>query len=166
MLAASPVSRVPFLRRPQGTLCESAVICEHLEQPAPGLALLPADPRAAAKARDLYPQALFGGSVIELYRARGRELLDKHIAGFRRLESFTPYVAGDTFTLADRGAYAHLSLVALAMRAIYGEGLLAGNGIDWKAHGRLVGQRAPAQRVDADRKADQAASLVAATTQR
>ena len=166
VLAASPLGKVPFLRRPQGTLCESAVICEYLEQPAPGLALLPADPWAAAKARDLYPQALFGGSVIEPDRARGRELLDKHIAGFRRLESFMPYVAGDTFTLADRGAYAHLSLVALAMRAIYGEGLLAGNGIDWKAHGRLVGQRAPAQRVDADRKADQAASLAAATTQR
>ena len=29
--AASPIGKVPFLRTPQGTLCESAVIVEYLE---------------------------------------------------------------------------------------------------------------------------------------
>ena len=34
-LAASPLGKIPFLRTPQGTLCESAVICEYLEERHP-----------------------------------------------------------------------------------------------------------------------------------
>jgi glutathione S-transferase len=51
--AASPIGKVPFLLTPDGTLCESAVICEYLEQRAPTPALLPTDPWAAAKVREM-----------------------------------------------------------------------------------------------------------------
>ena len=51
--AASPIGKVPFLKTPQGALCESAVIAEYLEQLAPSPALLPAEPWAAAKAREM-----------------------------------------------------------------------------------------------------------------
>lgn len=179
LLAASPLGKVPFIRTPQGTLCESAAIVDYLEAVAPTPALLPADPWAAAKvrelalfidlhlelvARELYPQAFFGGSLSEAQQACVRKLLEKNIAGFKRLARFSPYVAGDTFTIADCGAYVSLPLVALASKVVYGEDLLAAQGIDWKTYAKLIAQRPSAQRVDAERKADQEKSLSAART--
>ena len=177
LLAASPLGKVPFIRTAQDTLCESLAIIEYLEALAPTPALLPGDPWAAAKvrelalfidlhlelvARELYPQAFFGGSVSDAQQARVRKLLEKNVAGFKRLARFAPYVAGETFTVADCGAYVSLPLVALASKAVYGEDLLAAHGIDWKGYAKLIAQRPSAQRVDADRKADQERSLAAA----
>jgi glutathione S-transferase len=168
LLAASPLGKVPFLRTEHGTLCESSAIVEYLEALAPTPALLPAEPWAAAKvrelalfidlhlelvARELYTQAFFGGTIGDSQKARVRKLLDKNIAGFMRLAKFSPYVAGEAFTLADCAAYVTLPLVALSSKIVYGEDLLAAQGIDWKGYGRLIGQRPSAQRVDADRKA-------------
>jgi glutathione S-transferase len=106
-------------------------------------------------ARELYPQAFFGGTVSEGVQARVRKLLEKNIAGFKRLARFAPYVAGDTFTLADCAAWPSLPLVGMATKIVYGEDLLAGAGVDWKAYAKLVGERPSAQKVSADRKADQ-----------
>jgi glutathione S-transferase len=177
LLAASPLGKVPFLRTEHGTLCESSAIVEYLEALAPTPALLPSDPWAAAKvrelalfidlhlelvARELYPQAFFGGTVSDSQQARVRKLLDKNIVGFKRLAKFAPYVAGDMFTIADCAAYVTLPLVALSSKLIYGEDLLAAHGVDWKGYGRLIAQRPSAQRVDADRKDDQELSIAAA----
>ena len=177
LLAASPLGKVPFLRTEHGTLCESSVIVDYLEALAPSPALLPADPWAAAKVRELavfidlhlelvvrelYPQAFFGGSVSDTQKARVRKLLDKNIRGFRQLAKFSPYVAGDMFTQADCAAYVSLPLVALASKIVYGEDLLAAGGVEWKAYCALLAQRPSAQRVDADRKADQVRSIAAA----
>ena len=177
LLAASPLGKVPFLRTEHGTLCESSVIVDYLEALAPSPALLPADPWAAAKvrelavfidlhlelvARELYPQAFFGGSISDTQKARVRKLLDKNIRGFRQLAKFSPYVAGDMFTQADCAAYVSLPLVALASKIVYGEDLLAAGGVEWKAYCALLAQRPSVQRVDADRKADQARSIAAA----
>ena len=179
LLAASPLGKVPFIRTEHGTLCESIAIVEYLEALAPSQALLPAEPWAAAKvrelalfidlhlevaARELYPQAFFGGSTGDSQKARVRKLLDKNIAGFKRLAKFSPYVAGDAFTLADCSAYVTLPLVALASKIVYGEDLLSAHGIDWKGYTGLIAQRPSAQRVDAERKADQARSIAAAQT--
>jgi len=179
LLAASPLGKVPFLRTEHGTLCESSAIVEYLEALAPTPALLPADPWAAAKvreltvfidlhlelvARELYPQAFFGGTVSDSQQVRVRKLLDKNIAGFKRLAVFAPYVAGTTFSIADCAAYVSLPLVALSSKLIYGEDLLAAQGVDWKGYAKLIGQRPSAQRVDADRKADQERSIAAART--
>jgi glutathione S-transferase len=176
--AASPIGKVPFLKTPHGTLCESAVIVEYLEQLAPQPALMPADPWAAAKvrelsqflelhlelvARELYGQAFFGApATSDSHRARVRKLLDRNIPAFRHLTRFAPYVAGDTFTLADCAAYVHLPVVSLATRAVYGEDLLLAHGIDWKPYVKRLAERPSAQRVDADRKADQARTLASA----
>ena len=72
-------------------------------------------------------------------------------------DSFAPYLAGETFTLADCAGWVSLPLVGMATKAVLGEDLMAANGIDWKAYARLVGERPSAQRVVADRKRDQAA---------
>jgi glutathione S-transferase len=169
VLAASPLGKIPFIRTKQGTLCESQIIVDFLDAMSPQTPLTPADPWQAAKvrelvtfidlhlelvARELYAQAFFGGTVSEETRERVRKQLAKHIAGFKRLAKFSPYVAGDTFTQADCAAYVNLPLVAMASKAVLGEDLLSAAGIDWKAYVKLIGERPSAQRVAADRKAD------------
>jgi glutathione S-transferase len=172
ILSCSPLGKIPFLRTEHGPLCESQPILDYLEAAYPTPALLPADPWGRAKqhelitfldlhlelvVRELYAEAFFGGRVSDEVKASVRQRLDRHIPGFRRLAAFAPYVAGPSFTMADCAAYVHLPLVGLATRIVYGEDLLLAAGIDWKAYAKVVGQRPAAQRVDADRKADQAA---------
>ena len=144
-LSASPLGKVPFLRTPQGPLCESQVIVDWIEATHPQPPLVPADPYAAAKvrelatfidlhlelvARELYPQAFFGGSVSDDTKARVRRQLEKNIPGFKRLAKFAPYVAGDQFTLADCSAWTNLPLVGMSTKAVLGEDLLATHGVD------------------------------------
>ena len=170
VLEATPLGKVPFIRTEHGTLCESQVIMDYIEARYPTPPLMPADPWQAAKvrelttfvelhlelvARELYGKAFFGGELSEANIERLRKLLTKNIAGFKRLAKFAPFVAGDMFTQADCAAWASLPVVAMATRAIYGEDLLAAAGIDTKAYGKRVGERPSAQRVSADRKADQ-----------
>jgi len=171
VLGASPLAKIPFLRTDRGPLCESQAILEYIETAWPEPPLLPRDPFAAAKvrelaiyvdlhlelvARDLYPKAFFGGSLSDANAARIRARLERNIAAFKRLARFAPYVAGDTFTQADCSAWNSLPVVSMAIRAIYGEDLLAAAGIDLKAYSRMVGERPSAQKVAADRKAEQA----------
>ncbi len=177
VLSASPLGKIPFIRTPHGPLCESQAILEYLEAAHPTPPLLPADAFAAAKvrelmifinlhlelvARELYGQAFFGGSVSEGTQARVRKALDKNIPAFRRLAKFSPFVAGDSFTMADCAAYVSLPLVGMSTRLVLGSDLLAEHGVDWKGYGKLVGQRPSAQKVDADRKADQERAAAAA----
>lgn len=176
--AASPLGKVPFIRTPQGSLCESAVICEYLEQIAPAPALLPADPWAAAKvreliqfmelhlelvAREVYGEAFFGAPASsDRHKARVRQRLERNIPALGQLLRLAPYAAGDTFTLADCAAYVHLPVTALATKVVWGEDLVAALGIDWKPYVKRIGERPSAMRVEADRKADQARRLAAA----
>ncbi len=168
VLSASPLGKVPFLRTPQGPLCESEAIMGYLEAVHPNPPLLPADPYAAAKvrelsifidlhlelvARELYAQAFFGGTVSDDVKAAVKKRLAKNIPAFKRLAKFAPYVAGEQFTQADCAAWVSLPLVGMATRLVLGEDMLAAAGVDWKAYAALVGQRPHAQKVAADRKA-------------
>jgi glutathione S-transferase len=169
VLSASPLGKVPFLKTPQGSLCESQVMVDWIEAAHPQPALVPADPFAAAKvrelitfvdlhlelvARELYAQSFFGGTVSEDTRTRVRRQLERNIAGFKRLAKFSPYLAGDTFTMADCAGWVSLPLVGLSTKAVLGEDLLAAQGIDWKGYAKMVGERPSAQKIAADRKAD------------
>jgi len=177
ILEATPLGKIPFIRTAQGTLCESQTILDYIEAAHPNPPLMPADPWQAAKvrelitfidlhlelvARELYPKAFFGGEVSAANAERIRNLLEKNIAGFKRLAKFAPYVAGATFTQADCAAWASLPLVSMATKIVYGEDLLSAGGVDWKPYAKLVGERPGAQRVTADRKADQDKAAVAA----
>ncbi len=170
VLSCTPLAKVPFIRTEQGALCESQAIVDYLEALQPEPRLLPADPWAAAKvrelttfidlhlelvARELYGKAFFGGEISEGNAERVRKQLAKNIAAFKRLAKFTPYMAGDTFTQADCAAFVSLPLVGMASRIVLGEDLLAAAGVDWKSYTKLIGERASAQRVNADRKAEQ-----------
>jgi len=172
VLSASPLGKIPFVRTEHGTLCESQVILDYLEAIHPTPALLPADPLAAAKvrelivfvdlhlelvARELYTQAFFGGQVSEETQASVRKRLTKGLAGFKRLAKFAPYVAGEQFTMADCAAWPSLPLVAMASRLVLGEDLVAAAGIDWKGYAKMIEQRPAAAQLAAERKAAQAA---------
>lgn len=170
VLSCSPLAKVPFIKTAQGPLCESQVIVEYLEAAYPDTPrLLPADPYEAAKvrelcayvelhlelvARELYAEAFFGGEVSEGTKKRVARLLPTNIAAFKRLAKFSPYLAGEHFTLADCAGWVSLPLVGMATKAIYGEDLLLAGGVDWKPYAKLVGERPHAVRVVADRKAD------------
>lgn len=168
VLACSPLAKIPFIRTAQGGLCESQAILEYLEDAYPEVPLMPKDAFARAKvrelvtfidlhlelvARDLYPQAFFGGTVSEGTQARVRKQLEKNIPAFKALAKFAPFVAGDSFTQADCAAYVSLPLVAMATKAVYGEDLLQNAGVDYKSYMKLIGERPSAQKVNADRKA-------------
>ena len=168
VLSVSPLAKIPFIRTQQGGLCESQAILEYLDAAYPDVPLLPADPFAAAKvreliiftelhlelvARELYGEAFFGGTITDEVKATVRPRLEKNIAGFKRLTKFSPYIAGDTFTQADCSAYVSLPLVGRATKAIYGEDLLLAGGVDCTAYLKLMGERASVQKVNADRKA-------------
>jgi glutathione S-transferase len=176
VLGASPLGKIPYLLTDAGALCESQVINDYLEATYPQPALLPADPFAAAKvreltvfidmhielvARELYVQAFFGGTVSDAAQQRVRKQLEKNIAGFKRLAKFSPFVAGDTFTLADCSAFNNLPLVAMASKIVLGEDLLGAAGIDWRGYVKKVSERPSAQRVVADRKVEEAAMAAA-----
>jgi len=176
VLSCSPLGKVPFIRTEQGSLCESQVIVEWIEATHPTPPLLPADPWQAAKVRELvtfidlhlelvvrelYLQAFFGGEKDEATAARVRRKLEKNIPGFKRLAKFAPYIAGDTFTMADCAAFTGIPLVSLATKVVYGEDMIAAAGIDWKPYSKLIGGRPSAQRVLADRKAEQEAAAKA-----
>lgn len=171
-LAASPLGKVPYLLTPEGPLCESAVIADYIEAAYPTPALVPAQPFAAAKvrelitfmelhlelvARNLYPQAFFGGTVSEAAREKVGIQLEKNIAAFAKLASFAPYVAGDQFSMADCAAIVHLPLVSSATKAIYGRDYLA----ELPVRDYLVrmAERPHVQRINADRKTSTAEML-------
>ena len=168
VLAASPLAKIPFIRTDAGTLCESQAILEYLEDAHPEPALLPTDPFAAAKvrelvtfidlhvelvARELYPKAFFGGTISDGNAERVRKLLVRNIAALKQLARFAPYVAGPEFTQADCAAWATLPVVSMATKLVYGDDLLATGGLDWKPYHRFIGERPSAKRVTEDRKA-------------
>jgi glutathione S-transferase len=165
--AASPLGKVPYLKTENGVMCESAVMLEYIEQRYPQNPLLPADPFAASKvrelalfldlhlelvARNLYPEAFFGGKVSDSVKEKVGAQLEKNVAAFAKLVKFAPFVAGDTLTLADCAAVTHLPLVSSATKIIYGKDVLAD--LPARDYLKMMGERPHMQTINADRKAN------------
>jgi glutathione S-transferase len=170
--AASPLGKVPYLKTDEGTLCESTVILEYLEAKYPQPPLLPADPFAAAKARELlrfielhlelvarnlYPEAFFGGKISDAAKEKTGQQLEKNVAAFAKLASFSPFIGGADYTLADVAAAVHLPLVSSASKIIYGKDVLAD--LPVRDYLKRLGERPALQKVNADRKANTEAML-------
>lgn len=167
-LDSTPLGKVPYLQTPQGSLCESAVIVEYLEDAYPSAAaLLPNDPFQRAKvreintflelhleleARKLYPQAFFGGQVSEGVKQKVAEQLEKNVAAFSKLVRFSPFVAGSEFTLADCAAITHLPLVSSATKLVLGRDFLAD--LPVRDYLKRMAERPHVQTINADRKAN------------
>ena len=178
VLSCSPLGKIPYIVTEHGALSESQAILDYLEALAPNPPLLPSDPWQAAKirelttyvelhlelvARELYGQAFFGGEISEANAARVRKRLEANLAAFKRLAKFDPYLGGAAFTQADIAAWVSLPLVSMASKAVYGVDLMTEAGIDWKPYVKRIGERPGAQRVTAERKADQERAAASAT---
>ena len=165
--ACTPLGKVPYLKTEHGPLCESAVIMEYIEDRYPQNPLRPEDPFAAAKvrelvtflelhlelvARNLYPEAFFGGKVSDAAKEKTLAQLDKNARAFGQLAKFSPFVAGDTLTLADCAAVVHLPLVSGASKIIYGRDVLAD--LPVRDYLKRMGERPTLAKVNADRKAN------------
>ena len=171
VMNASPLGKIPFIRTEHGALSESQAILDYIEAAWPQPALLPTDAFAAAKvrelttfidwhlemtARQLYGAAFFGAEPLSVGNlARIRKQLETHIAAFKKLAKFSPYVAGDSFTQADCAAFASLPQIGVATKAAFGEDLLLAGGVDYKSYFTFIRERPSAQKVLADRKASQ-----------
>lgn len=168
LLESSPLGKVPYIKLDEGTLCESQVIIEYLEDRYPQIPLLPADPFAAAKvrelvvflelhlelvARELYPLAFFGGTITDEVKVRTQKQLKRNVNAFAKLAKFAPYIAGSEFTMADCAAVVHLPLVSMASKIVYGEDVLAD--LPVRDYVKMLGERPTMQRVNADRKLNQ-----------
>ena len=169
LLEKSPLGKVPFFEIDGKVLFESQVMLDYLESAYPQNPLIPSDPYEAARirqliqfielhlelvARELYFEAFFGGKVADDIKTRVQKQLKRHIAAFGRIASFSPYIAGSEFTMADCAATVHLPLIGMATKAIYGEDMLAAYPV--RDYLKLVGERSTVKKVTEDRKASAA----------
>jgi glutathione S-transferase len=163
---------VPFLELEGGRrLSESQAICEYLEDAYPQKPLLPRDPFARAKVRELvihlelhielvarrlYRQVFFKGTISDETKQTVEKELAKGIRTLEQLVKFDPYLAGAELTLADCAAFVHLPLVSLATKLAYGRDYLE-DIAPLKPYLKMLGERPAFRKVNDDRKAAQAA---------
>jgi glutathione S-transferase len=162
----SPLGKVPFLQTEQGVVLESSVCCEYIEAAYPAHPLIPADPFAAAKvrelmvyldwhmemvARELFPMAYFGAPAAPQERQdHVRKVLVKGIGGLAKLAKFSPFIAGDTFTLADCTAIVHLPTIMGVCKLVFKEDLMAE--LPVRDYLKAMGERPTVVQINADRK--------------
>lgn len=167
VLVRTAMGKVPFIEVSGHTLAESQVIAEYIEEVYPAQPLLPRDPLARAKVRELiefielhlelvarrlYGEAFFGAAAASdaAKRAVEREL-EKGVQAFMRLAKFAPFVAGPQFTLADCAAVAHLPVITMATKKIYGRDFFAGHP-EVGAYLKEMGERPAVRRATEERK--------------
>lgn len=172
-LARSPLGKVPWLELDDGRrLTESQVIAEYLEEAYPQKPLLPKDPYERAKVRELitylewyaemvarrlYGQAFFGkGPVSEGARQAIEAELTKGLRALKSMAKFDPFIAGPALTLADCAAFAHLPLISLATKVVYGRDFVDET-LQAKPYLKMLGERPAFAKVNEDRKAASAA---------
>ncbi|MNH11450.1 Glutathione S-transferase [compost metagenome] len=115
-LKLSPRGKVPVLETEEGFISETNLILDYIERTQPGKALLPEGVFAQAKVHELakeielyielparacYPEAFFGARVDDAIKAKAKAELLAGIATLKRNGKFSPFVAGDSLTLAD-----------------------------------------------------------------
>ena len=165
----NPTGKYPCLETEDGSLLgESQVILNYLEEAYPDVRLLPADPLARARVRELmevidlylelparrlYPQALFDEKVSDEVKDAARLEMIRGVEGLKQRARFEPYIAGHELSLADFSAAIHLPLISITSSAIYGEDLLSAIPAV-KGHRELMGERQSLKRVKADRRDD------------
>jgi glutathione S-transferase len=178
-LALSPMGKVPFMEV-DGTggtrLIESEVILEYLEDAYPQKPLLPKDPLARAKVRELvtvielhlelvarrlYAAAFFGGTSSDSTKQSVEKDLAKGVRTLKALAKFSPFIAGAEFTLADCAAAVHLPVITLATKLTYGRDFLE-ELPQMKAYLKMLGERPAIAKVNADRRTASEAAKAAA----
>ena len=168
-LAVSPMGKVPYIEVEGMRLRESEVILEYIEEAYPEKPLLPRDPMARGRVRELitfmelhmelvvrrlYGAIFFGGKVSEETRQEVERDITKGVRAFKVLAKFDPYIAGKELTLADCAAACHLPLITLATRIAFSRDYLE-DVPQVKPYLAMLKERPYFAKVDADRKAAQ-----------
>lgn len=166
LLRKSPLGKIPFIETERGTLSESQVILEYLEEAYPEKPLYPVDLYARAKCRELiqhlelnvefiarrvYAEAFFGTKVSEETKQEVRTKLIVGLKGLARLAAFGPYVFSDTLCAADCAAWPHFTLVGQATSRVFGEDLVATHLPGVADYLALMESRPTVRKVAADR---------------
>lgn len=169
LLRVSPVGKVPAITTAEGfDLSESSVICDFLEETYPAIPLYPesATERALVRqimkiselyfelpSRRLIPYVFSGTSAPDTVKEEVRQVLTRGIIALNRLCQFSPWIAGEQFTMAD--IYVHY--VSTIVNAF------ASTQLDWDVLAEIAGmkewskvmrQSDIAQRIEADRSAN------------
>jgi glutathione S-transferase len=166
-LAKSPMGKVPYLEIDGTRIRESAVILEYLEDAFPQVPLLPRDPLARAKVREinvflelhlelvvrrLYGGLFFGGSFSDEAKREVEKGVAKGVRALKSVAVFDPFIAGPSLTIADCAAFVHLPIVSLVTKRAYGRDFLE-DIPQVKPYLRMLGERPAFARVNEDRKA-------------
>jgi glutathione S-transferase len=121
LLAISPAGKVPVITTQEGLyLSESSVICDFIEETSPAIPLYPdnAGERAVVRqimkmaelyfelpSRRLIPYVFSGTEIPESVKTEVRQVLTRGVTALSRLCQFSPWIAGEQFTMADIYVY-------------------------------------------------------------
>jgi len=139
-LAKSPRGKVPCLGTERGFINETDAILDYIEETQGGIPLLPSDPydravtRALMKEVELYielsarlciGEVIVGARMPDAIRERSIAELKLGVAALKRHGKFAPYLAGDSFTLADIVFLHTADYAALVAKTVFAFDLLA-----------------------------------------
>lgn len=139
-LALSPMGKVPALQTPDGTLCETSVILEYLDETYPEPPLYPNNSFARAKVKELikicelyielparrcFPEAFFAQQISDETKKDALKALQKGIRALAKTAKFSPYLAGSTLSAADIVFLYSVDLAALVAEKIFAYDLLS-----------------------------------------
>lgn len=139
-LAISPMGKVPVLETPYGTLSETSIILEYLDETFPAMPLYPSDSFSKAKVKELvkmcelyievparrcHPEVFFGQTVSDATKKEVKRSLYKGMEGLARTAKFGPYLAGNQFSAADIMFLYSADLAAVVAQKCFDLDLLA-----------------------------------------
>ena len=154
-LSLSPIGKVPCLETPDGTLAETIVILEYLDESFPDKPLIPGTPFEKGMtrqlmqmiklyielpARRLYPGVFFGGKNSDAVVEEVKPVLEKGVRALNVLGRFDPYLMGAEPTAADFMLMYSLDLATGVARKTY----------DWDMLADIKGSKALLDRLNED----------------
>lgn len=154
-LSLSPIGKVPCLETPEGTLAETIVILEYLDDSFPDKPLIPGTPFEKGltrqlmqmiklyielPARRLYPGVFFGGKNSDAVVEEVKPVLEKGVRALNVLGRFDPYLMGAEPTAADFMLMYSLDLATAVARKTY----------DWDMLVDIKGSKALLDRLNED----------------
>ena len=166
-LVKSPMGKVPCLETEQGFISETDVIFDYLEELGQGPSLMPTGAYERAKVRELikelelyielpartcFAEAFFGGKVSEEVKEKARANILKGVDCIQRNASFSPYIAGDSFTSADIMFMYTTPLAGAASKKVLDLNLTEAFP-EAKPLSTLIAERESAKQIAADQKA-------------
>lgn len=139
-LEKSPMGKVPCIETDGHFLSETQTILEYLEETHPEPALLPKDPFARAKVRELmhglelyielpartcYGPVFFGREVSDEAQETAKKTLEKGVRTVGQLATFDPFICGKDLTIADLFGVYSLPIASRVSKKLWDWDILA-----------------------------------------